>query len=452
MRGEEGMERDMTVGKPGKIILNFTIPIFIGNIFQQLYSMVDTVIVGKFVGNEALAAVGSCGTLMFLILGFLMGLTAGFTVVTAQHFGAGNMRAMRQSVASASVLSAVISVLMTVLSMSFMKQILHLMHTPEDIYGEAYSYIMIICGGIVAQVLYNLLASILRALGNSKIPLYFLILAALLNIVLDLVFIIVFHLGAAGAAWATVISQGISGILCLFYIIKAVPELYLKREDWHMNWNLAGWQMKIGLPMAFQYSITAIGTIMVQTALNTLGSLAVASFAAATKIEQVVTQAYGAMGTTMATYCAQNTGAKKIDRVRQGFRSATIMGSIYAVVTGAVLILGGKYLTILFVKDNLTQVMGMVDIYLRCVSIMFIPLLVVNVYRNGIQGMGFGLLPMMAGIAELIGRGVMAIISGKIGSYTGACMASPAAWILAGGLLLVMYFYIMKKYERQKAK
>ena len=446
------MERDMTVGKPGKIILNFTIPIFIGNIFQQLYSMVDTVIVGKFVGNEALAAVGSCGTLMFLILGFLMGLTAGFTVVTAQHFGAGNMRAMRQSVASASVLSAVISVLMTVLSMAFMKQILHLMHTPEDIYGEAYSYIMIICGGIVAQVLYNLLASILRALGNSKIPLYFLILAALLNIVLDLVFIIVFHLGAAGAAWATVISQGISGILCLFYIIKAVPELYLKREDWHMNWNLAGWQMKIGLPMAFQYSITAIGTIMVQTALNTLGSLAVASFAAATKIEQVVTQAYVAMGTTMATYCAQNTGAKKIDRVRQGFRSATIMGSIYAVVTGAVLILGGKYLTILFVKDNLTQVMGMVDIYLRCVSIMFIPLLVVNVYRNGIQGMGFGLLPMMAGIAELIGRGVMAIISGKIGSYTVACMASPAAWILAGGLLLVMYFYIMKKYERQKAK
>ena len=452
MRGEEGMERDMTVGKPGKIILNFTIPIFIGNIFQQLYSMVDTVIVGKFVGNEALAAVGSCGTLMFLILGFLMGLTAGFTVVTAQHFGAGNMRAMRQSVASASVLSAVISVLMTVLSMAFMKQILHLMHTPEDIYGEAYSYIMIICGGIVAQVLYNLLASILRALGNSKIPLYFLILAALLNIVLDLVFIIVFHLGAAGAAWATVISQGISGILCLFYIVKAVPELHLKREDWHMNWNLAGWQMKIGLPMAFQYSITAIGTIMVQTALNTLGSLAVASFAAANKIEQLVTQAYVAMGTTMATYCAQNTGAKKIDRVRQGFRSATIMGSIYAVVTGAVLILGGKYLTILFVKDNLTQVMGMVDIYLRCVSIMFIPLLVVNVYRNGIQGMGFGLLPMMAGIAELIGRGVMAIISGKIGSYTVACMASPAAWILAGGLLLVMYFYIMKKYERQKAK
>ena len=446
------METDMTVGKPGKLILDFTIPIFIGNIFQQLYSMVDTIIVGKFVGNEALAAVGSCGTLVFLILGFLMGLTAGFTVVTAQHFGAGNMKAMRQSVASASVLSAVLSILMTILSMVFMRQILHLMNTPEDIYAEAYSYIMIICGGIVAQVLYNLLASILRALGNSKIPLYFLIIAALLNIVLDLVLIVGFHQGAAGAAWATVISQGISGILCLIYIIKAVPELHLKLEDWHMNWRLAGWQMRIGIPMAFQFSITAIGTIMVQTALNTLGSLAVASFAAATKIEQVVTQAYMAMGTTMATYCAQNTGAGKMDRVRKGFRSATIMVSIYAVVTGVLLIFFGKYLTILFVKDNLTQVMGMVDIYLRCVSLLFIPLAIVIVYRSGIQGMGFGLLPMMAGVAELVGRGVVSVISGKMGSYTGACLASPVAWVLAGSLLLAMYFYIMKKYEGQKAK
>ena len=446
------METDMTVGKPGKLILDFTIPIFIGNIFQQLYSMVDTIIVGKFVGNEALAAVGSCGTLVFLILGFLMGLTAGFTVVTAQHFGAGNMKAMRQSVASASVLSAVISILMTILSMVFMRQILHLMNTPEDIYAEAYSYIMIICGGIVAQVLYNLLASILRALGNSKIPLYFLIIAALLNIVLDLVLIVGFHQGAAGAAWATVISQGISGILCLIYIIKAVPELHLKLEDWHMNWRLAGWQMRIGIPMAFQFSITAIGTIMVQTALNTLGSLAVASFAAATKIEQVVTQAYMAMGTTMATYCAQNTGAGKMDRVRKGFRSATIMVSIYAVVTGVLLIFFGKYLTILFVKDNLTQVMGMVDIYLRCVSLLFIPLAIVIVYRSGIQGMGFGLLPMMAGVAELVGRGVVSVISGKMGSYTGACLASPVVWVLAGSLLLAMYFYIMKKYEGQKAK
>ena len=442
------MERDMTTGAPGKIILNFTIPIFIGNMFQQLYSMVDTIIVGKFVGNEALAAVGSCGTLMFLILGFLIGLTAGFMVITSQHYGSGNMRAMRQSVASAAILSAVISVLMTLCSMLMMKQILHLMNTPEDIYQEAYGYIMVICGGIAAQVLYNLLASILRALGDSKVPLYFLILAAFLNIVLDLVFIIVFHMGAAGAALATVISQGASGILCLVYIIKKVPELHLRKEDWKFGRSMAIWQMKIGIPMALQYSITAIGTIMVQSALNMLGSLSVAGFAAANKIEQLVTQAYVAIGTTMATYCAQNTGAGRIDRVRQGFRAATVIASIYAVVTGLMAIFGGKYLTVLFVSENLTQIMELVDIYMKCIGAVFIPLAVVNIYRNGIQGMGYGLLPMMAGVAELIGRGVVALIAASRKSYVGACLANPAAWLFAGALLLIMYFSIMKKREK----
>jgi putative MATE family efflux protein len=442
------MEKDMTVGSPGKIILNFTIPIFIGNMFQQLYNMVDTIIVGKFVGNEALAAVGSCGTLTFLILGFLLGLTAGFTVITSQHFGAGNMKAMRQSVASAAVLSAIISVLITLISLLSMKSVLHLMNTPADIYGEAYGYIIVICSGIVAQVLYNLLSSILRALGNSKVPLYFLILAAMMNIVLDLVFIIIFHMGAAGAAYATVISQGISGVLCLIYIIKKVPQLHLRREDWKINWNMAGWQMKIGLPMALQYSITAVGTIMVQAALNMLGSLAVAGFAAASKIDQLVTQAYVAMGTTMATYCAQNTGARKYDRVRQGFRSATIIASIYAVITGLLAMFGGKYLTVLFVSDHLSQIMKLVDIYMKCISAAFIPLAIVNIYRNGIQGMGYGILPMMAGFAELIGRGVVALIAASRKSYVGACLANPAAWVFAGTLLLIMYFSIMKKHEK----
>lgn len=442
------MEKDMTVGSPGKIILNFTIPIFIGNMFQQLYNMVDTIIVGKFVGNEALAAVGSCGTLTFLILGFLLGLTAGFTVITSQHFGAGNMKAMRQSVASAAVLSAIISVLITLISLLSMKSVLHLMNTPADIYEEAYGYIIVICGGIVAQVLYNLLSSILRALGNSKVPLYFLILAAMMNIVLDLVFIIIFHMGAAGAAYATVISQGISGVLCLIYIIKKVPQLHLRREDWKINWNMAGWQMKIGLPMALQYSITAVGTIMVQAALNMLGSLAVAGFAAASKIDQLVTQAYVAMGTTMATYCAQNTGARKYDRVRQGFRSATIIASIYAVITGLLAMFGGKYLTVLFVSDHLSQIMKLVDIYMKCISAAFIPLAIVNIYRNGIQGMGYGILPMMAGFAELIGRGVVALIAASRKSYVGACLANPAAWVFAGTLLLIMYFSITKKHEK----
>ena len=434
----------MTTGSPGKMIFNFTMPIFIGNIFQQFYNMADTVIVGKFVGNAALAAVGACGTLAFLIIGFLQGVTAGFTVVTAQHYGAGNMKAMKKSVASGAILTLIVSVILTVLSMISMSKVLHLMNTPSDMYGEAYGYIMVLCGGIIAQALYNYLASVLRALGDSKRPLYFLVIAALLNIVLDLVFIIIFRLGAAGAAYATVIAQGISGILCLFYIGKMVPALHLHKEDWEMDGSLIGWQLKIGLPMAFQYSITAIGTIVVQSCLNILGSTAAAGFAAASKIEQVFSQAYVALGTTMATYCAQNMGAGKYTRIRKGFKNATLMGFAYAIVTGVIIFFGGKYMTVFFVSENLNQIMGYVDIYLRCVSVSFLPLVIVNLYRNGIQGMGYGLLPMTAGIAELIGRSGAALIASHFGSYMGICLASPAAWVLAGTLLIVMYFKIMK--------
>ena len=311
------MEKDMTAGSPAKIIWNFTLPIVIGNIFQQFYTMVDTVIVGKFVGTKALAAVGATGTICFLILGFLMGLTAGFTVITSQRFGAGDMEGMRKTVGSAAVLSVVISLLMTVVSMVGMKPLLKFMNTPDDIFHDTYLYIMIICAGIFAQVLYNLLASILRALGNSKTPLYFLLFSAVLNIVLDLVLIIVFHLGAPGAAYATVIAQGVSGLLCLIYIIKKVPVLKLEKSDFRPDAHLIRTQLVIGFPMALQYSITAIGTMMVQAALNGLGSLHVAAFTAANKIEQVVTQMYVALGATMATYSAQYMGAGKVKRIHQ---------------------------------------------------------------------------------------------------------------------------------------
>lgn len=443
------MDRDMTVGSPARMILNFTIPIFIGNVFQQFYSMADSIIVGKFVGNEALAAVGSCGTIMFLILGFLLGMTAGFTVITAQHYGAGNQKAMRQSVASAAILSASVSLLLTAASMAMMKNILGWMNTPADMYDQAYSYIMVICGGIVAQVLYNLLASILRAIGDSKRPLYFLILSACLNIILDLVFIVIFHMGAAGAAYATVISQGISGLLCLVYIWKKVPVLHLRKEEWRLNWDLAKWQMRVGFPMAFQYSITAIGTIVVQSALNILGSVAVAGFSAAVKIDQIVSQAYVAFGTTMSTYCAQNAGAGKIDRIRKGFRSATWMGAVYAVVTGTVVFFAGKYLTVLFVSENIGEITNYVDIYLKCVSASALLLVIVNLYRNGIQGIGYGLLPMTAGIAELIGRSAAAVVASHYSSYMGICLAGPTAWVLASALLLIMYFHIMKTAQQK---
>lgn len=442
-------QNDMTVGNPMKIILSFTMPIFIGNVFQQFYNMADAVIVGKFVGNKALAAVGSTGTIMFLIYGFVVGMTAGFTVLTAQKFGAGDMTGMRKTVAGAGILSFIIGAILTALFMIFMKPLLILMNTPSDIFADAYSYIMIISGGILAQMLYNLLSSVLRALGNSKTPLYFLILSALLNIVLDLVLIVGFKMGAPGAAVATVIAQGTSGVLCLFYIIAKIPVLHLTRDDLHVGGTIYGIQIRIGLPMALQYSITAIGTMMVQSALNILGSALVAAFTAAGKIEQVVTQAYVAMGTTMATYGAQNMGAGNVSRIRQGFKSCTIIGVVYSFVAATFIMTVGKYMTYLFVSEDVELIMSSVDIYLKCVGIFFIPLAVVNIYRNGIQGLGYGLLPMMAGVAELIGRGVVAMIAAQQKSYTGVCLASPAAWILAGGLLIGMYYYIMNVHMKK---
>lgn len=445
---EKRVQTDMTAGNTAKIILNFTIPIFIGNLFQQFYSMADTVIVGKFVGTKALAAVGSVGTIMFLILGFLQGLTAGFSVLTAQRFGAGDMKGMRKTVGTAAVLSAVSIVVMTAGSMLLMKPLLIFMHTPDDIFEDAYTYIMIICAGIAATVLYNLLSSILRALGDSKTPLYFLVLSAILNIVLDLILIIVFHMGAAGAAYATVISQGVSGVGCLFYIWKKVPLLKLEKADFRPEGYLAKMQLSVGLPMALQYSITAIGAMMVQSSLNLLGSLSVAAYTAANKIEQIGTQAYVALGTTMATYCAQNMGAGQIKRIRQGFRSATIMGSIYGVILAIPMMTVGKYLVHFFVSENAGQIMNQADIYLKWTFLFMIPLTIVNVYRNGIQGMGYGVLPMMAGVAELVGRGAVAMVAGWKRSFVGACLASPAAWILAGGLLILMYFKVVKEQEK----
>lgn len=436
-------QNDMTVGNPMKIILGFTLPIFIGNVFQQFYNMADAVIVGKFVGNKALAAVGSTGTIMFLIYGFVVGMTAGFTVLTAQKFGAGDMKGMRKTVAGAGILSFVVGALLTILFMVFMKPLLILMNTPSDIFADAYSYIMIVSGGILAQMLYNLLSSILRAIGNSKLPLVFLIISALLNIVLDLVFIVGFGMGAKGAAVATVIAQGVSGILCLFYIIAKIPILHLKREDLDVGSTIYKNQLRIGVPMALQYSITAIGTMMVQSSLNILGSTLVAAYTAAGKIEQVVTQAYVAMGTTMATYAAQNMGAGSVKRIREGFKACTVIGVVYSFVAAGFIMTVGKYMTYLFVSEDVDIIMNSVDIYLKCIGIFFIPLAVVNIYRNGIQGLGYGLLPMMAGVAELIGRGVVAVIAGAKRSYPGVCLAGPAAWVLAGGLLIVMYYFIM---------
>ena len=444
------MQTDMTVGKPMKMLLNFTIPVFLGNVFQQLYSMADAVIVGKFVGTKGLAAVGATGTITFLIIGFLMGVTTGVTVLTSQKFGAGRMDEMRKTVGNAAILSAVIAVVMTAVSMLGMHRLLVFMHTPEDIFDGAYGYIMIICAGIFTQVLYNLVSSILRALGNSKTPLYFLILAAGLNIVLDLVFIIFFHWGAPGAAWATVISQGVSGVLCLIYMWKAVPELKMKKEDWYFNRDIAVKQISVGIPMGLQFSITAIGTIIVQGAVNIYGAVYMAGFSAAGKLQNIIVTVFTAFGATVATYVGQNRGAGKMDRVHKGVRYTQIMVFVWSAVTMVLVYFFGEEMTLLFVSKTETEVLHAAEVYFRTVFWAYPFLGSIFIYRNALQGMGYGLVPMLGGVFELAARALIVLLVAGKTSFFGVCLADPAAWISALIPLIPYYIYVMKKYEKQK--
>ena len=292
------MEQDMTQGKPLSIILKFTLPLLVGNIFQQFYNMADTIIVGRFVGANALAAVGSTGTVMFLIIGFAQGITAGFTILTSQRYGAKDEKAVRASVANGILLSVLVTILITVVGLSTMKPLLLLMNTPEDIFADAYTYSMLICSGVVACIFYNLFSSLLRAIGNSKVPLFFLVFSACLNVVLDLLLILCFHMGVAGAAIATNISQGVSAVLCLIYIYKNVPVLCPERTQWRLSASDTAYQMRMGIPMALQFSITASGAMVMQAAINLFGSVAVAAFTAASKVQSLVTQGMMSMGQT----------------------------------------------------------------------------------------------------------------------------------------------------------
>ncbi len=445
------MELDMTKGSPTKLIVRFIIPIIIGNIFQQLYSMADTIIVGHFVGVKALAAVGATGSITFLILGFTQGLTTGFTVLTAQRFGAGDKEGMKHSIGSAYVLSAILAVLMTILSVTQMDKLLYMMNTPEDIYAMTKTYIIIICLGISCNVLYNLLASIMRAIGNSVIPLIFLVLAAALNVGLDLLFIAVFGMGVEGAAYATIISQGVSGILCLIYMLIGVPALRIERRHFRLEWQCVKNQLIIGLPMALQYSITAIGTILVQSALNLLGSTVVAAYSVAGKVEQFVTQPYGAMGTTMATYGAQNRGVNDLGRIKKGVKSAVMMTVIYSVVIYGVMMLVLPLMVRLFIAEaEVAAVYGYVRTYAILCGAFFIPLGLIFVFRHVLQGCGFGVLPMLGGVVELFSRAIVAFAAAKQKSYIGVCFANVTAWTGAAVFFVILFILLMRYMERKK--
>lgn len=442
------MTKDMTVGSPMKLILGFSVPLLFGFLFQQFYNLMDTLIVGRFLGVEALAAVGSTGALNFLIIGFCMGVCNGFALPLAHRFGAGDYRGMRAFMMNAIYLAVIFAVVMTVITVVFCRPILRLMQTPENIIEGAYSYIVIIFIGIPVTYLYNLVAGIIRSMGDSKTPVVFLVIASVLNIALDIVFIVGFHSGVAGAALATVISQGVSGVGCLIYSWKRFDILHPNIQERSVNTSYMKTLCGMGVPMGLQYSITAIGSVILQSAVNTLGSDAVASMTAGTKIGMFFCCPFDALGSTMATYGGQNVGAKKMERIAAGLKSCSVLGICYSLLAFGILALAGRQLAMFFVESAETQVIENVQLFLLINSAFYIPLTFVNIVRFLIQGMGYSKFAILAGVCEMAARTLVGFVFVPIFGFPAACFASPVAWIFADAFLFPAYFHVFKKTKK----
>ena len=440
---------DMTTGSPAKLIIRFMIPMFLGNLFQQFYNVVDSIVAGQFLGVQALAAIGSTGSLMFFVIGWLNGLTSGFAIMVAQCFGAKKEDRMRHYVAMSVYLSVAFALVMTIGLTLANEPILRLMNYSEEIMPEVKAYMGIIYAGLLVTVAYDALSAFLRALGDSRSPLYFLMISAGINVFLDIVFIVVMGMGVEGCAYATVIAQAISAFCCFIYIVKKYPILHLKKEDFRYSWNSVKKLLGLGIPMALQFSITAIGTIIVQGAVNVYGETYMAGFSAAGKLQNILTTVFVAFGATVATYVGQNRGAGRIDRVREGVRCTQYMILAWSVIVMILMFFFGKYMTCIFVNSSETDVLAVSVEYFHTVFWCYPFLGSIFLYRNTLQGMGYGLVPMMGGIFELAARTIIVLrVAGRT-SFRGVCLADPAAWIAALIPLVPYYIYIMRK-QKQK--
>ena len=433
------MTKDLTTGSPMRLILGFTLPTLFGLLFQQFYNLVDAMIVGKLLGAQALGAVGSTGSINFFVIGFCLGVCSGFAIPVAQRMGAKDYPQMRRYVANAAYLSAAIALVLTAATGIFCRDILTAMNTPADLFEDANASIFIIFMGIPVVFLYNLLASVIRSLGDSRTPVYFLALSAALNIALDLIFILIFRAGVAGAAVATVLSQAVSGIACLVYMVKKFPILRVTREERQPDWAACKGLCAMGLPMGLQYSITAIGSIVMQTAVNGLGSLYVSAVATSGKVFQLLACPFDAMGAAMATYCGQNVGANRLDRLDQGVRACSLLGLGYSVITFAAMFFLAPKSVMLFLSPEEPQLDLLVPLasqYIVIFTVFFFFLALVNILRFSIQGMGFSTLAILAGVLEMVARTVVGYFIVPVVGFTAACFASPAAWICADLFLI----------------
>ncbi len=449
------MTKDMTTGNPLKIILFFSLPVLFGNLFQQFYNMFDAIIVGQFLGEDALAAVGSTGSIMFFVLGFAMGISQGFGIMVSQAFGAKDFPRLKRYLATSLFLAVIVSLLLTIITAVFSRQMLLFLNTPDNILDMANSYIRVIFLGIIFSMLYNVACGILRAVGDSKTPLYFLILSSFLNIGLDLFFIVVLKTGVAGAAYATVISQAISAALCFFYMFKKFDILKLTKADMQINvetFRTAKQLIYIGIPMALNYSLIAVGSMILQSAVNVFGSSVVAAFTAATKVEQISTQTLPALGTTMATYCGQNLGAGKYDRIFKGMRQGFFIGICCAGLASLICAGFGRYIVRLFLNNPTDTVLTYVTQYLNTISVFFVFLSFIYLYRTSLQGLGRSIFPMISGIFEMFCRIGTVMLLLKPYGYWAVRLASPIAWIGAGVPLMLVYFMWTRKIKAESLR
>ena len=437
------MVTSMTSGSPAKLIFLFTVPLFIGNLFQQLYNMADTFIVGRTLGVNALAAVGCTGSLMFLIIGFAQGLSSGFSILTAQRFGAKDEAGVRRSFVASLVLGGIIGLVLTVVSVAFARQMLVMLQTPAEILDDAFSYMIVVFAGILATMLFNVLSNVLRALGDSRTPLLFLSVGCVFNIVLDLILILFTPLGVMGAGVATVAAQLFSGLACLWYIAKRFPILRLSRQDWKLTRHDVVQHLRIGLPIAFQTSIIAIGSLILQFALNGLGSVSVAAFTAASKLEGLGSLPLMSVGVATGTFVAQNYGAGQIHRIRTGVLQAGGMALAFSAVMGAVFIAFGAPLSSLFIEGQ-PQAMELAAIYLRVTGICLWVLGLLFLFRYTLQGLGQSFVPTFAGVMELVMRSVGSLVLVAPLGFTGACISNVSAWVGSAVPLTIAFFLTMR--------
>lgn len=443
--------RDMTSGKPAKLLVEFALPLMVGNILQQLYTMVDTIVVGRGIGVQALAALGAVDWLNWMILNIIIGFAQGFSILVSQFFGAGDQRNLRKAVSMSALLGVILAVVTTVASELAAVSLLHLLNTPEDIIGMATQYIRVSFAGIIVVMAYNVLSSTLRAMGDSKTPLHAMAIAAAINVVLDVLFVIVLGMGIASAAVATLIAQIFSCIYC-FIAIKKIPALKLTKSDWEPEYRIITKLLKLGTPMAFQNVTIAIGGLIVQSVVNGYGFIFVAGFTATNKLYGLLELAATSFGFSMATFAGQNLGAGKVHRIKEGMRSGIFISFLTSAVMSAIVILFGRQIAALFVSGDPEQVAAVVSIayqYLFIMGSMLFILYLLYLYRSAIQGMGDTIIPMLSGVAELIMRIAAVMLLPRLMGQQGVFYAEIAAWIGADLILITAYYIKINRLSKR---